>query len=131
MAAFPEIDLDASGPATTFHKLVFTVAAKQDGNPWASQVTTYEHTTNAHVAIITGAVVGLAAKLGPKGTKPKNQNFDLAVKLEVDGQLVSNPLPEWNGVSREFILAAERGLNEMWLGMNEESVKVNKAHGKI
>lgn len=131
MAAFPEIDLDASAPATTYHKVVLTTSARQDGQPWASQVTTYEHATNAVVAIITGQIVGLAAKFGPKGTKPKNQQFDVEMKLEVDGQLVTNPPATWNGVSREAVLAAERGLLEMWLQMNEDNVKAGKAHGKI
>jgi hypothetical protein len=129
--SFPEVDLDASAPTTTYHKVVLTVTSKQNGQPWASQVTTYEHASNAIVSIITGQIANLGAKLGPKGTKPRNDNFDLNIKLEVDGQVVTNPPADWNGVSREFVLGAERGLLEMWMGMNEDSAKTNKAHGKI
>lgn len=131
MAQFPEVDLDASGPVTAFHKVVLTVTAKQDGNPWASQVTTYEHASNSVVAIITGNVANLASKFGPKGTKPKNQNFDLAISLTVDGQNVTNPPAEWNGIGREALLLAERGMLEMWMQMNADSAVANKAHGKI
>lgn len=129
--AFPEIDLDASGPVATYHKVVLTVTTKQNGQPWASQVTTYEHASNAVVAVITGQIAGVGGMLGPKGTAPKNDNFDLSVSLLVDSQQVLNPVPEWNGKSREFVLAAERALLEMWMGMNEGSVKASKAHGKI
>ena len=128
---FPEIDLDASGSTTTYHKVVLTVSTRQDGQPWADQVTTYHHATKAIVALITGNIAGLGSMFGPKGNRPKNQQFDLAIKLEVDGQLVTNPPAEWNGVGREFILAAEKGLLEMWMGMNQGSFKTNKAHEKI
>jgi hypothetical protein len=131
MAAFPEIDLDASGPVTQYSKLVLTISSRQDGQPWASQVTTYEHATNAVVTIITGRIAEIGAMLGPKGTKPKNQQFDVEIKLEAGGQLVTNPPAAWNGVGREFMYAAERALLEMWMSMNEGSVKSAKAHGKI
>ena len=129
--AFPEIDLDSSGVPTTFHKAVLTIATRQDGSPWVDQVTTYHHTTNAVVSILTGNIAALGSKMGPKGTRPKNQQFDVAIKLEVDGALVTNPPAEWNGVSREFILGAERELLQMWMHMNEDSMKAAKAHGKI
>lgn len=129
---FPEIDLDAGAPATSYHKVVLTVSSRQDGAPWASQVTTYEHASNAVVAIITGQLATLGSKLGPKGQKPKNQNFDLEISLTVDGQNVLNPSPAaWNGIGREGLLFAERNLLEMWQAMNKDSVEAGKAHGKI
>lgn len=128
---FPEIELDAGVPVTTYHKVVFTLTSKQNGQPWAKQTNEYEHMSNGNVAFLTGAVVSLGGKLGPKGNAPKNDNFDLTVSLMVDGQEVLKPVPEWNGKSREWILVAEHGLAKMWMDMNEDSVKVNKAHGKI
>ena len=129
--AFPEIDLDASAPAPSYHKVVIVFAARQDGGPWAKQTNEYEHASNAAVSIITGELAAYGGRLGPKGNRPKNANFDLSITMTVDGQSIINPPAEWNGVSREAILAAERGMLEMFLRMNEDSLKANKAHGKI
>ena len=125
----PEIDLAAPTPSPQTHKVTLAFVCKQNGELAMDQTTNYYNCSDKHVATIRAQAVDMAAFLGAKGPKPKDQSFNLQVGLKVDDQ--PDATGTWDGLSREAALGFERHVLNVWLHGNEQSALANKALGKI
>jgi hypothetical protein len=116
------------GP-TARHKVTLIFNVVQNGQPFMNQSTDYFNCTDAHVAAITGMTADMAGALGTQGQKPKNQQFDITLTQKVDDAVVATGT--WQGLSREYAIAFERHVLQIWLHGNDQTTITNKALGKI
>ena len=125
---FP-LDVGSLAANATAHVVEVKFSVTQDGTPFLDSSTKYHHCGDSTVAFIVGCAVAMAAPLGPKGEKPKNQQFDVNMEVLVDNK--STAIGGWTGLSREGVLIFERQVLGIWTFMNEQSTVAAKAYQKI